>query len=169
VEQFTDADKVYYEYWEQKRKNEGDLWNYLSWITCGYGVRPFHTLVVGLFLMLVLFPVIYWMIGMSLSNAFEYSCITFINGYNTNFTSDELTSVIQRLEKYIRIPNWTSEYYKNLKKLLNRDFVVNFHLIFKKLFIPKNVVKYFMMLETLLGWLILALFLVTLANVMIRP
>lgn len=169
VEQFTDADTVYYEYWELKRKNEGGLWNYLSWITCGYGVRPFRTLVLGLFLMLVLFPIIYWIIGMSLSNAFEYSCITFINGYNPNFSSDELTSIIQRMKKYIRIPNWKYEYYKNLKKLLNHDFIVNFYLIFKKLFNPKKVVKYLMISETLLGWLILALFLVTLANVMIRP
>lgn len=56
---FDDADSCYYQYRDWKRINRpayewgGVLWDTLSWITCGYGVRWTHTVLTGIAIILI--------------------------------------------------------------------------------------------------------------------
>jgi len=136
-ELFDDADKAYYQYRKESRKDE----NWLSWglslimdITCGYGVKPFKALIVGGLTILV-FTLIYWRKN-GISRLKE-------NG------GDEDQNVSR----------WDALYFS----------VVTFTTVGYGDWYPKDRYRKFVMIEGLLGWLILALFLVTLANVMIRP
>jgi hypothetical protein len=46
MEQFEDADNCYYQYRDVTRKERHDVWgkilDYISWLSCGYGVRWQH-------------------------------------------------------------------------------------------------------------------------------
>ena len=49
---YDDADFVYYNYRQKDMKKEnwssfGYWWNFLSWITCGFGIKPLNTLLFG--------------------------------------------------------------------------------------------------------------------------
>jgi len=58
-EQFEDADQCYFDYRYQSR----DGWmDYLSWISCGFGVRPQNTVFLSATLILI-FGIIYWLVG----------------------------------------------------------------------------------------------------------
>ena len=142
IEQFDDADDVYYEYQEQKRKNEGGLEDSLFWIVSGYGVKPLRPIGIGLAIIMV-FPLIY-LFGMSKSAALECSGIAFLSGYNHDFINNNFFTRFPSLETKIGIIS---------RGVLN----------------GKRLIKFFMFSESLLGWLVLGLFIVTLANVMIRP
>ena len=142
IERFDDADDAYYEYREQKRKTEGGLWDYLIWVISGYGVKPLRPIGIGLAIIMV-FPLIYWL-GMSKSAALECSGVAFISGYNRDFVNNEFFTRYPSLETKIGI--------------LSRGILTG-----------KRLIKFFMFSESLLGWLVLGLFIVTLANVMIRP
>ncbi|TFH44456.1 MAG: hypothetical protein E4G94_03815 [ANME-2 cluster archaeon] len=96
-ESYDDADKAYYQYRKQNRKDEnGFSWllNIIMELSCGYGVRPLYAVGFGLFFVFGLFPLIYVLLGMSVFSAIECSCITFITGYNheiaksTHFTNN---------------------------------------------------------------------------------
>jgi len=154
-ELFDDADKAYYQYRKQSRRDE----NGFSWLlsiimelTCGYGVKPLNAVGSGLFLAIILFPIIYMRLGMSFFSALECSCVTFITGYNHEIVKNNKFTNSYRLPKRIveRLP------YDFINKKLSWLTHV-------------RLVKFALIFEGLLGWLILALFLVTLANVMIRP
>jgi len=57
-EQFEDADNCYFQYrnWKRDGRNLGwpKLFDYLAWISCGYGIRWHHTIISG-FLVSILF------------------------------------------------------------------------------------------------------------------
>lgn len=141
-ELYNDADDVYYEYREHKRKNGGELWDYIVWGICGYGVKPLRPIGIGLAIIMV-FSLIYWLC-MSKSAALECSGVAFISGYNRDFVNNEFFTRFPSLETKISI-------------------------ISRGLLTGKRLIKFFMFSESLLGWLVLGLFIVTLANVMIRP
>ena len=137
MERFDDADKAYYQYRTQSRKDE----NWLSWglslimdITCGYGVKPFKALIVGGLTILV-FTLIYWRKN-GISRLKE-------NG------GDEDQNVSCWDALYFSMFTFTTIGYGD--------------------WYPKDRFRKYVVIEGLLGWLILALFLVTSANVMIRP
>lgn len=52
LEQFEDADNCYYQYRDLERQNEplgwGKLFDYMSWLSCGYGVRWQHPILSGI-------------------------------------------------------------------------------------------------------------------------
>jgi len=62
LEQFEDADDCYYHYRDWKRSNRPLGWakffDYLAWLSCGYGIRWYHTILTGLF-MILLFGIYY--------------------------------------------------------------------------------------------------------------
>ena len=154
MERFDDADKAYYQHRKQSRKDENGLpWKLIIMeLTCGYGVRPLNAVVSGLFLAFILFPIIYMLLGMSFFSALECSCVTFITGYNHE---------IAKNNNFTNSHGW----HRKIVELLPYDFLN------KKLswLTHAGLIKFTLISEGLLGWLILALFLVTLANVMIRP
>lgn len=62
LDQMEDADNCYFEYREWRRKNSSLGWpkvlDYFAWLSCGYGVRWQHTLLLGV-LVMVIFGVYY--------------------------------------------------------------------------------------------------------------
>jgi len=135
IEYFEDADDCYYQYRleRQSMRSFREVAKYtdiLGWVTCGYGVRPGYTLLLGLFVVFVS-AVYYWRAdairrlkgdedeSAKFSDAFYFSMMTFTTvGYGDWYPLDR----------------------------------------------HRNVV----MIEGIVGWLTLSLFLVTLANVIIR-
>ncbi|HON35009.1 MAG TPA: pentapeptide repeat-containing protein [Methanothrix sp.] len=135
LEQFEDEDCCYYQYRREKQarttKAFPRLVDKLAWLSCGYGVRPSHTMLLSLAL-IILFTAIYW--GghalqpsasanpgsiITLSDAFYFSSMWFLG----------------------RAP-------QNICIIEGFEFLTVF--------------------ETLLGWLLMALFLITMSKVMLR-
>jgi uncharacterized protein YjbI with pentapeptide repeats len=62
MEQFEDADNCYYQYRDEKRQDGpfgwGKFFDYLSWLSCGYGVRWHHPILSG-FMIAILFGLYY--------------------------------------------------------------------------------------------------------------
>ena len=136
-ESFDDAERAYYQYRKQSRKNE----NWPSWVlsiimdlTCGYGVKPFNAVFFG-GLTILGFTFIYWR----------------KNGISRLKENDR--------DKDQSVTFWDALYFSS----------VTFTTVGYGDWYPKDRYRKFVMIEGLLGWLILALFLVTLANVVIRP
>lgn len=139
LEQFEDADAAYYKYRSERQALKS--WFSLSkWgdifmcLTCGYGVRPFNTLLAGAGVVL-LFSLFYW--GR--------------NGISQSTKNNEVPNQKATLSDafYFSIITFTT--------FGNNDWY------------PKYNFRKWAMLERLLGWLTLSLFLVTLTRVMIRP
>jgi uncharacterized protein YjbI with pentapeptide repeats len=137
-EQFEDQDDCYYQYRKEKQarshKNFPKLFDCLAWISCGYGVRPSHTILMSVAIIL-LFAGIFWSgnalqpdvslahgqvkASVSLNDAFYFSSMEFLG-----------------------------------KSPMNLSIIEGYEVL--------------TVVETLLGWLLMALFLVTLSRVMLR-
>ena len=151
LEWFEDADDCYYHYrrmsqsakeftiqeGEKRKINWSKLLDGLAWISCGYGVRPRHTVFLsGLFILL--FAFLYWQgagIVVEPLNGSEYlqgqsASLTFLD--NLYFSAMVFTAKTQ------------VKWY------------------------PVGVYRYLATIESILGWLLLALFLVSLGRTMIR-
>ncbi len=137
-EQFEDQDDCYYQYRKVKQarshKTFPKLFDRLAWISCGYGVRPSHTILMSLAIIL-LFTGIFLAgdalqpsgaerdvqdkASVSLNDAFYFSSMQFLGKTPQNFSINEGYEIMT-------------------------------------------------VMETLMGWLLMALFLVTLSRVMLR-
>ncbi len=124
--QFDDSDNCYYRYKKRIQKRRGiglrKVIDLLSYISCGYGVRPFRTLCISM-LLITIFALLFWygrgIEGLqSIIEAFYYSALT--------FTANSKSI------------NWIGIY------------------------------KYIGLIEGFLGWLFMALFLVTLGRTWLR-
>ncbi len=135
VEYFEDADDCYYQYRRERQSMRSwfEVATYtdiFGWVTCGYGVRPGYTLLLGLFVVLVS-AVYYW----------RRDAIRRLKG-------DEDESAKFSDAFYFSMMTFTTVGYGDWYPLDRH----------------RNVV----MIEGIVGWLTLSLFLVTLANVIIR-
>jgi uncharacterized protein YjbI with pentapeptide repeats len=83
--QFDDSDNCYYRYRKQIQGQRGlglrKVFDFLSWMSCGYGVRPFRTLCVSA-LLITIFAFLFWKGGgisglQSIGDAFYYSALAF--------------------------------------------------------------------------------------------
>jgi len=135
LEQFEDEDDCYYQYRKEKQarntKPFAKLIDHLAWLSCGYGVRPSHTMFLSLAL-IILFTAIYW--G---GHALQPSA------------SADPESIITLNDAFYFSSMW----------FLGRA--------------PQNIsiiegFEFLIVIETLAGWLLMALFLVTLSKVMLR-
>lgn len=124
--QFDDSDNCYYRYKRQIQNQRGiglrKVIDLLSYISCGYGVRPFRTLCLSM-LLITIFALLFWYGRgieelQSIKEAFYYSALT--------FTANSKSI------------NWIGIY------------------------------KYIGLIEGFLGWLFMALFLVTLGRTWLR-
>ena len=172
--QFEEADDANYQYRRQRQKEEFSLISWFSlsfwfsfvswaedafmWIICGYGLKPSHPLFVGV--MIVLFfsctsyktqNNLFWDVDERKSDKLNRMISSF-----SGFTQKIIKITPIRLKNFI--PSWCSFYVSfvtfttlgTIRAKNGRDRLA-------------------VMIEGLLGWLILTLFIVTLANVMIRP
>jgi len=96
IERFVDADDCYYQYRKesQDRKrlygevngwDSSKLSDITSWISCGYGVRPIHT-VICMFCIVVIGWVFFIGSSESLFESFYFSVMTFTGGDPDNLT-----------------------------------------------------------------------------------
>jgi len=151
LEMFDYADSCYYDYRKigQEKKPIGlskgiDI---IAEKTCGYGVRPDYTLWLSLLVILV-FSLIYW-IGNSLNDANSCSRLrTF------SFIKLSTVSKIDIVDSFTNAIQFSSSTFISLAMPEWR---------------PSSIFwKWIIITERLIGWLLLALLLVTLGHVMIR-
>ena len=138
LEQYEDQDNCYYQYRKEKQalshKFVPKLFDYLAWVSCGYGVRPSHTILLSLAIIL-LFAGIFWTGGA-------------LQPDSTNVHSLTKVSISQ-----------SDAFYFSSMEFLGKT-PLNFSII--------EGYEVLTVIETLLGWLLMALFLVTLSRVMLR-
>lgn len=148
LEWFEDADDCYYDYRREAQLRKplgwGKIIDYLAWITCGYGVRPSYPFVWSIVLIPLFGLVFYLGKGIRSQTA----------GLNENperlkedFPAEEISASLHE-----------SMYFSALIYLYAGP--VEFR--------PAGIYRYLVILEGILGWLFLSLFLVCLGRVMIR-
>jgi len=138
LEQFEDEDDCYYQYRKEKQARNTKaiprLLDRLVWLSCGYGVRPSHTVLLSIAIIL-LFTGIFWA-----GSALEFEALA-LQGHHTASISLEDALYFSAMEFLGRTP-------QNLSVV--------------------GAYEYLTVIETLLGWLLMALFLVTLSKVMLK-
>jgi hypothetical protein len=156
LEWFDDADNCYFQYRKRSQAekrlysreggalavNWSKLLDYLAWISCGYGVRPSYTVYLSI-LLIVLFAGLYWT-GNSI--VVEHINSTAVGAHLA--PADEMQSL-----------SFADHLYFSAMVFTARAQVKWF---------PAGVYRYLATLESVLGWLLMALFLVTLGRIMIR-
>ena len=148
LEQFDDADNCYYQYrkksQEQKEIGWSKLIDVLSWLSCGYGVRPGNTIFMSLFL-ISLFGGVFLM-GKAIQRTTDQ--------YNTIYGPEYHKNRRVSLDDV-----WEALYFSLL--------VFTFQAARGDLF-AEGKYKYAAVIEAIIGLLLIGLFVVTLGNIMIR-
>jgi hypothetical protein len=82
-DQFDDADNCYYEYrLLQRDQNSGlpKVLDYVAWMSCGFGVKPFNTIIFTMFIFFLFSSIYYILISeMSFSNASWFSVLALLS------------------------------------------------------------------------------------------
>ncbi len=161
---FDDADEAYYDYRVAKREYEKKWYRrlleriFLDW-TCGYGVKPFSAVWTGL-IIIVVFTIFYYPVGA-------------IQRRNTQNLNHELRNRWDRIMDAIYFSATTfirvgyGDWYPTTSAL--KVPILNIKLCGtiknQELYLSYRTLA---MIEGLLGWLVMALFLITLGKVWIR-
>lgn len=190
---FSDADNCYFQYRTINREEFDRGWSkflgFVAWFSCGYGVRPDYTLLWGL-AFVILFGLLFWL-GNGIYRSSEWDqeevhertwsiakCLDSLRN-----KSIQLKTKISRKNPilYFRNAFGIVKTQITMGKIINRSFktkipfsdAIYFSLmVFVSQPSPHWRVRgrwrYAVMIEDVLGWLLLALFIITLSNVMIR-
>jgi uncharacterized protein YjbI with pentapeptide repeats len=156
MEWFEDADDCYFQYRRKSQAEkkfyglDGDVpsvnWSKLldgmAWISCGYGVRPKYTVFLSIFLIL-LFAGLFWT-GDSI--VVEHISTT---AKGAHLAEDDLVKSLSFAD-YLYFSAMTFMAKTQVK------------------WYPAGIYRYLATIESILGWLLMALFLVTLGRTMIR-
>ena len=138
LERFEDEDRCYYQYRKEKQARTSKIFpkfvDRLVWLSCGYGVRPSHTVLLSVAI-IFLFTGIYW--G---GHALESNVLVTAAQQKASISLNDV-------------------FYFSSMVFMGRN--------------PQNLsisegFKFLTVIESLLGWLLMALFLVTLSKVMLR-
>lgn len=144
--QFEDQDDCIYQYGTYRLAHEDSIWSYLadflSWIICGFGVRPQYTFAWAI-LLIISFGYIYYSFGALLKDSRAQSAFQF-KKYDRKMRTSTLREGL-----YFS----TMVFTLSLPALGLR---------------PVEKWRYAVMFEDILGWITMTLFVVTLGNVMIR-
>jgi len=140
---FDDYDDCYYHYRWQRQSYQpmgiSKAIDILTWILCGYGVRPLRTLASG-FMIIILFGIIYWKVKL----------VPRFNNFKLANPSKREDSIISAVEEAM---------YFSIMMFVTRP-PYGLH--------SAGRWKYLIILEYVLGWLIMALFLVIMVRLTIR-
>ena len=155
-EMFEDADSCYYDYRQksQQRKTLGfsRSLDMLAEITCGYGVRPDFTLRISL-IIIVFFSLIFWS----------------FNGLVESFKSQYLSQKKIRSKGIIKmILGPPKPFLKSIAEAVLFSTSKFISIEYSEWRPSSFFWKWVILIERLLGWLLLALFLVTLNHAMIK-
>jgi len=138
-----DEDDCYYQYRRLNQAGKGWGWSkiidILAWVSCGYGVRPSYAVAWSL-LAILTFGLLYW------------------TGDGIRRSSKPLSGPVEVDSIPERVSLRNSLFFSTMI-FLSRGPID---------FLPIGRYRYYVILEGILGWLLLALFLVTLGRVMIR-
>jgi uncharacterized protein YjbI with pentapeptide repeats len=138
-----DEDSCYYDYRRLDQASKGLGWSkaidMLAWLSCGYGVRPGYAMVWAV-LAILIFALTYW-VG---------------NGIRRSAKPLQGLSEVDPVPERVTIKN---ALFFSTMIFLSRGPID---------FLPVGRYRYCVILEGILGWLLLALFLVTLGRIMIR-
>ena len=144
--QFEDYDNCIYQYGRYRLAHENSIWSYLidslSWITCGFGVRP-HFAIGWAILLIISFGYIYYSLGVLQKDRRAQSAFQF-----RKYGQKMRTSTFREALYFS-----TMVFTLSLPALGLR---------------PVEKWRYAVMVEDILGWIIMTLFVVTLGHVMIR-
>ncbi|MGD9910830.1 pentapeptide repeat-containing protein [Methanothrix sp.] len=148
LEWFEDADDCYYDYRREAQLRKplgwGKIIDYLAWITCGYGVRPSYPFVWSIVLIPLFGLIFYLGKGIHRQSAAPNENPERLK---EDFPAEEIPASLHE-----------SMYFSALIYLYAGP--VEFR--------PSGIYRYLVILEGILGWLFLSLFLVCLGRVMIR-
>lgn len=137
LEQFEDEDDCHYQYRKEKQARASakmpKLLDRLAWASCGYGVRPLHTVMLAISI-IILFTGAFW-----LGNALSFDGTELDGGQAQCTLKDAL--------------------YFSTMVFLGRS---------PQSLIINGSYEYLTVVETVIGWLLMALFLVTLSKIMLR-
>jgi len=181
---FQDADDCYYHYRKlaQERKDLG--WSkaidYLAWLSCGYGVRPDYTLAWSLSIVLV-FGIIFHL-GRGLLQYERPDAKLEELGEGSEVEENYLQARIKNVassqegETHEEFDDETQQEFFNVPSIPERPTLGEAMYFSSLVFIaqaPADYLalgryKYLVIVEGVFGWLMLALFLVALGNLMIR-
>lgn len=171
LEQFDDANKCYFKYriYSMNKKSWSDgrkYLDFLAWFTCGFGVRPDFT-VVWMLIFIILFAILYWAIDIFQEQPYPFSQKTYKNSHN-NTVVDVAMDVFKEQPDQLAIN--PSDKPRSTSII---DAVIFSAALFFTLPPPLDYIKsrrfrVVYVLEDIIGWLIMALFLVTLLNVMMN-
>ncbi|HNT71793.1 MAG TPA: hypothetical protein PLJ69_02600 [Methanothrix sp.] len=192
---FSDADDCYFHYRKVKQEQTGwgisKLVDIFAWLTCGYGVRPGYTLGFSL-LLVVFFGFLYWIgDGIGRSDALDedketippksvhHECIKFINLIISFISLRWLINSFRRLKCIPpkSIPKSTINeirtHWMNLTTQVSLFEALYYSTIVfvsppHQSWYPNGRWKFLVLIEKVLGWLLLALLIVTLGKIMIR-
>jgi hypothetical protein len=146
LEWFDEADECYYQYRRIGQKQEPWGWTKLtdivSWLSCGYGVRVSYTTFWCLFT-IILFGVIFWA-GNGMSK-FEIEGVELPSDW--------------KLRSSKRV-SFTDALYFSIAMFTTSQAPVNTY--------PVRFYRHLAMMEGILGWFFLGLFVVVLSGVLIR-
>lgn len=161
---YEDADGAYYEFREQKRKHYRNLLKrafefILLDLTCGYGVKPFRAIIFLIVILLIFSGFYYNNIIINIKDK-NKAKIIWNRFKNSLFISGSAFISGRFEEKYLSRDIFSIKIYYPVIK--NKSIKYNY------LEIKSIRYKTIALIERLLGWLILALFLVTLGKVWIR-
>ncbi len=181
---FQDADDCYYHYRKLAQERKGVGWSkavdYLAWLSCGYGVRPDYTLAWSLSTVL-LFGIVFYLGGgllqyerpdsklAELGEASEGKEVDLLAGIKGVASSpegetgvgfdDEIAHELVNLPSIPEPPTLgEAMYFSSLVFIAQAPAD----------YLALGRYKYLVIVEGVLGWLMLALFLVALGNLMIR-
>lgn len=157
--QFEDQDDCIYQYGMYRLDHESSIWSYLidtmSRISCGFGVRPQFTIAWAI-LIIIVFGYIYFLFGALLKDV------------------EATRFVAQRISQFKKFNiSRFKKFYKKTGAVTLTDALYFSAMVFT-LSLPAQGLKpvgnwrYAAMVEDILGWMLMTLFVVTLGNVMIR-
>ena len=171
LEQFGDANSCYYKYrlFSMDKRSWSDKEKYLdalAWLTCGFGVRPSFT-VLWMMIMIVLFAVLYWVIDVFKEQPYPFAR-NFPHNVQKATIMDAAIDIFRELP-----PQPASNPSQKTRSTTIIDALIFSAALFFTLPPPLDYIKsrrfrILYVLEDITGWLIMALFLVTLLNIIIR-
>ena len=171
LEQFDDANECYLKYriYSMNKRSWSDERKYLDvlgWSSCGFGVRPDFT-IVWMLISIILFAILYWAIDIFQEQPYPFSQKSYKN--SRNFTIVDAAMEIFKEQTHPLAQNPT----KKTRCTSIIDATIFSAALFFTLpppldFIKSRHFRVLYVLEDIIGWLLMALFLVTLLNVMMN-
>lgn len=161
---YHDSNECYFYYRDEKQRNAELGWakltDIIAWLSCGYGVRPSYT--IGMSLVLVmLFGLLYWLgNGINRSDACDRGKDKVLVRNTIKEFGRSANNIGSKCRKTLMTKiSLNDAFYYSAIVFISQPHP-NWH--------PKRKWRYLVLIEDILGWLMLALFIATLGKVMIR-